>query len=362
MYVGDIHFPSDTEFGISMSDDPFPQTLPQQLREVGERWRVERFKQIYTTPIGRWMLCWMVLVLGLGFLNHVVSARLDSSWGTSATSWLLSINRALDNVYNYAAEVGAVGLLVWFQCRWPNQQQWVLFAVMSVAYAGFMRMLEHLPPHSEFVYVTDDFGEVVSGIAASVLYLISMLLIMRICNVWVRLYLVHRQCVDEKIPLASQLPKQTSWSLQGLGLTVLLTATIIAFFKQLEILEQFMTDTDSDAVFLIAVCVSSLVMVIVPIVIAYLVAAQRVQRKRMLWLGALVVTIVMPRVLTELLSLCMSASPGISIYRSPLWVDALGMLTFMLMIGIFFAACERSGYELAIFVRRRGLIVDSDRA
>jgi hypothetical protein len=345
-----------------MNDDPFPQTLPQQLREVGKRGRVERLKQIYTTPIGRWMLCWIVLVFGMGFLNQVVSSRLDSSWGTSATSWLLSINRALDNVYNYAAEAGAVGLLVWFQCRWPNQQQWVLFGVMSVAYAAFINSLEYLPPYNEFLYVTHDFGEIVSGLAAYVLYLISMLLVVRICNIWVRLYLVRRQCVDASTPLTAQVPKQNSWSLQGLGLTVLLTATIIAFIKQLEIVEQIMSDTDTDAVFLIAVCVSSLVTVVMPIVIAYLVAMQRIQRKRILWWVALAFTIVIPRVLTELLSLTMAASPGMSVYRSPLWVDALGLLTFMLMIGAFFVACERSGYEVAMFVRRQGLIAHSDEA
>ncbi len=331
-----------------MTEDPFPQTLPQQLRQMGERWEIGRLRVLYTMPIGRFLLYWMavVILLRLG-IRYDVFAMISGIRFDSTPGYQVRILMQLSETW--AEYVGAISLVVWFQCRWPEPRRWGVFMVMALAYALFLSASTMVLHRHRLAF---DIA-LLWPVAVSLLRVAVLLFLVRTGNLIVRLFLVD--AVDRQNQSASQLelPTSQSWSLRGIFLTVFLAAIFLAaarFFNG-----AFLPGASFDIP-------SSLpfywwsdwfLHVLIVLLITYVVAVNRIRNRRWIWWLALVLAVALPQWMGWLYwRFTMPVGP-LQIPRlfSALWIELLVVTVTMGSLKCFFVACERSGYQLAMWIR-----------
>lgn len=331
-----------------MKDDPYPQTLPQQLRELGERWKVGRLRGLYTTSIGRFALCSVALLILLPTAAKVTNDAATWGWnlGTGYELWLPKL---LHSSRYAAAQVGAIALVIWFQCRWPERNRWSVFMGLVLGYALFLGGIGLLV--SQRTAPLDSVHR--WRIAQTLLQVATLLVFLRAGNVLVRLFLV-----DRSTSLSEQkLPTHNSWSLQGIFLVVVLTAVFLAMVRPTKELWVPLEFVDAPAFLLAFSWVSFYFELLVLWMLAYAVVVWRV--RRWWWIGwvAFGVAVAIAQLLTWMYSYFIWSSGWMqpTPYLAPRWIDVLdhafSVAFTMGLLGWFSVACERSGYQWAIWIR-----------
>lgn len=331
-----------------MKDDPYPQSLPQQLRELGERWQVERLRGLYTTPTGRFVLYSMALVILLQVAAKISNHIIAGGWnfGAGYEFWLPSL---LHSCRYATAQVGAIALVIWFQCRWPEQNRWGVFVGFAIGYALFLWVIGLLV----FQRAAPFDSAPLWRIAQSLLQVATLLFFLRAGNVLVRLFLVDRSTSFSE----QKLPAHNSWSLRGMFLVMVLTAIFLAMVRPTKGL-WVPSDLASAPAFLLAFSwVNFYLELLMLWMLAYAVVARRIRQRRSIGWVAFVVAVAIPQLLTWMYSYFIwSSGPGRPpLHLAPLWINTLvgafSVAFTMVLLKWFSLACERSGYQWAIWIR-----------
>ncbi|TWU11117.1 hypothetical protein [Allorhodopirellula heiligendammensis] len=335
-----------------MNNAPYPQTLPQQLRELGERWDAGRLKRVYTTPIGRFVLCWMALVVLLQIGAEILKNATARGW-ISGTGWGWALPTMLYEWRYAAAQVGAVALVVWFQCRWPQRHRWGWFVGFTLGYVVFLRIVGMLGTYRSMQMSWTNLWPFVVQ-----LFEIGLLtFFVRAGNVVIRIFLVgcsvNYIASDDSESASHPLPTHNSWSLGGMFLVVLGAAGFLAILRPTKELwapsELFGSDPAMMAFWWIGVFLELLIVW----VLAYAVAAQRVRGQPWILPAALVFAVAIPR-LAGWIVWQISPPSGLAPhhwYFVYLGIDTIGAIFTIALLAWFFVACERSGLRLAMWIR-----------
>ncbi len=327
-----------------MNDDPYPQTLPQQLRELGERWEVGRLRGLYTTPIGRFALYWVALFMLLQIAAKVSSYATAWGWdfGAGYEFWL---PRFLHSCRYATAQVGAIALVIWFQCRWPDRNRWGVFVGLTLGYALFPWAIGLLAYQRAASFDSTQLWQ----ISHSLLQVAMLLFFVRSANVIVRLFLVDRTNSHAE----QKLPTHNSWSLQGMFLVVVLVACFLAMVRQMIPLWTTSEIQSLSGSFWFFWWGNWLLELLILLMLAFVVAATRIRQRRWIWWLALVVAVAIPRLVTWMYwYFIWPSGPGRPpLQFAPLWIDTLVVAFTMVLLEWFYVACERSGRHLAMWIR-----------